>query len=169
MTSARDEILGRVAKAVGRDEIDPETETRLTERLRHSPAQLRPRWDGDPIERFVAKLRAVAASVDVVGTVADVPQSVQTFLRENDIPLVVTMAPDDRLNLYPWPDDLEISRRNVVPDDVTSITAAEAGVIETGSLVLRSSPKSPTGMNFLPENHIVILHQEQLVKNLEDG
>ncbi len=169
MTSARDEILGRVAKAVGRDEIDPETETRLTERLRHSPAQLRPRWDGDPIERFVAKLRAVAASVDVVGTVSDVPQSVQTFLRENDIPLVVTMAPDDRLNLYPWPDDLEISRRNVVPDDVTSITAAEAGVIETGSLVLRSSPKSPTGMNFLPENHIVILHQEQLVKNLEDG
>ena len=152
-----------------RNEIDPGAERRLTDRLRHPPTQLRPQWDDDPVERFVSKLRAVAASVDVVRTAADVPISVQTFLQENDLPLVAVVAPDDRLNCYSWPDDLKIARRNVTPDDVTSITTAEAGVIETGSLVLCSSPKSPTSMNFLPENHIVILHQDQLVRNLEDG
>ncbi len=169
MTSARDEILARVAEAVGREGIDPKTEARLTERLHHPPVQLRPQWDDDPVERFVSKLRAVAATVDAVNTAADVAKSIASFLRENDLPPAVVLAPDDRLNAYPWPDDLKISRRNVTPDDVTSITTAEAGVIETGSLVLRSSPKSPTGMNFLPENHIVILHQDQLVRNLEDG
>ncbi len=169
MTSARDEILTRVAQAVGRSEIDPETEARLTERLRHLLTPLRPQWNDDPLDRFAQKLRAVAATVDVVESAAEVVASVSSFLRGNDMPLAVTMAPDDRLDRYPWPDDLEISRRNVVPDDVTSITAAEAGVVETGSLVLRSSPASPTGMNFLPENHIVILRQEQLVKNLENG
>jgi L-lactate utilization protein LutC len=169
MTSAREEILGRVAKAVGRDSIDTETEKRLTDRLRQLPTKLRPQWNDDPVARFVSKLRAVAASVDVVESAADVVVSVKTFLREHNIPLVVTVAPDDRLNRYPWPDGLEVSKRNMVPEDVTSITLAEAGVIETGSLVLRSSAKSPTGMNFLPENHIVILHKNQLVKNLEDG
>ena len=169
MTSAREEILDRVAKAVGRDDIDTETEKRLTDRLRQLPTKLRPQWNDDPVERFVSKLRAVAASVDVVGTAADVVESVQTFLREHNIPLAVTVAPDDRLNRDPWPDGLKVSRRNAIPEDVTSITLAEAGVVETGSLVLPSSVKSPTGMNFLPENHIVILRKDQLVKHLEDG
>jgi L-lactate dehydrogenase complex protein LldG len=104
-----------------------------------------------------------------VETTTGVAESVGAFLREHSIPLVVTVAPDDRLNLCAWPDNLEVSRRNVVQNDVTSITIAEAGVIETGSLVLPSSATSPTSMNFLPENHIVILHIDQLVANLEDG
>ena len=169
MTSARDEILARVGKAIGREEIDPETEACLAKRLRHLPDQIRPQWGDDPIERFISKLRAVAATVDVVETDADVATSVSAFIQKNDMPLAVAMAPDSRLDCFPLPDDLKISRRNAVADDVTSITAAEAGVIETGSLVLRSGPKGPTGMNFLPENHIVILRQKQLVKNLEDG
>ncbi len=169
MTSARDEILARVATAVGREEINPETEAHLTQRLSGLPIQHRPQWDDDPMERFASKLRAVSASVDVVKTAAEVAESVRSFLRKNNMPSVVTIAPDDRLNRYPWPHDLKISRRNAVADDITSITAAEAGVIETGSLVLRSSPKSSTGTNFLPENHIVIVRQDQLVKNLEDG
>jgi|TARA_B100000315_G_scaffold257165_1_gene305095 L-lactate dehydrogenase complex protein LldG len=169
MTSVRDQILARVAGAVSPEGADPMTEARLKERLLHPPKHLRPQWDDDPIERFVSKLRAVAASVDVVSTAADVAKSVGDFLRENDLPVAIVMAPDDRLSGYPWPDELEISRRKALAEDITTITAAEAGVIETGSLVLRSSAKSPTGMNFLPENHIVILRQKQLVKNLEDG
>ena len=100
MISARDEILARVAEAVGREEIDPETEARLTERLHHPPVQLRPQWDDDPVERFVSKLRAVAATVDVVNTAADVAKSIASFLRENDLPPAVVLAPDDRLNAY---------------------------------------------------------------------
>ncbi len=86
MTSARDEILARVAEAVGREGIDPKTEARLTERLHHPPVQLRPQWDDDPVERFVSKLRAVAATVDAVNTAADVAKSIASFLRENDLP-----------------------------------------------------------------------------------
>ena len=169
MTLAREKILDRVALAVGRDKIDPKTEAALTKRLNRIPTILRPQWDDNPVRRFASKLRDVSASVDVVDSPADVAKSVGSFLLENDVPLAVAMAPDDRLNGYPWPEYLKISRRNVIPKDITAITAAEAGVIETGSLVLCSSPKSPTSMNFLPENHIVILLQEQLVKNLEDG
>ena len=66
MTEARDEILRRVATAVGRDQIDAETEARLTQRLHRLARQLRPQWDDDTVERFVAKLNAAAASVAVV-------------------------------------------------------------------------------------------------------
>ncbi|MDP7291287.1 MAG: lactate utilization protein [Verrucomicrobiota bacterium] len=169
MTEARDEILRRVATAVGRDQIDAETEARLTQRLHRLARQLRPQWDDDTVERFVAKLNAAAASVAVVESAAQVAAAVHAFLRQNDIPLSLTVAPDARLDSYRWPDDIEVSRRNAIADDVTSVTAAEAGIVETGSLVLRSSPTSPTGMNFLPENHVVILRREQLVQNLEDG
>ena len=110
MTSARDEILARVGKAIGREEIDPETEARLAKRLRHLPDQIRPQWGDDPIERFISKLRAVAATVDVVETDADVATSVSTFLQKNDMPLAVAMAPDSRLDSFPLPDDLKISR-----------------------------------------------------------
>ncbi len=169
MKSARDQILARVAEAVGPEGADTITEARLEKRFLNPPNHLRPQWDDDPIKRFVTKLRAVAGSVNVVNTAADVAKSISDFLQENDLPETIVLAPDDRLSGYPWPDELKISRRNALAEDITTVTAAEAGVIETGSLVLCSSPKCPTGINFLPENHIVILHQKQLVKNLEDG
>jgi L-lactate dehydrogenase complex protein LldG len=41
-------------------------------------------------------------------------------------------------------------------------------VAETGTLILTSGPDNPTTLNFLPENHIVILFADDIAGNYED-
>src|SRR5690606_23476498 len=48
-------------------------------------------------------------------------------------------------------------------DDPVSLTAAFAGVAETGTLMLTSGAAHPTTLNFLPDTHIVVLRADQIV------
>ena len=41
-------------------------------------------------------------------------------------------------------------------------------VAETGTLAFVSGPASPTTLNFLPDNHIAVLREDDVVPNLED-
>ena len=50
----------------------------------------------------------------------------------------------------------------------TSVTTAVAAVAETGSIAFASDEQTPTTLNFLPENHIVVLHESQIVDRIED-
>ena len=45
-------------------------------------------------------------------------------------------------------------------DDLNAVRAAFAGVAETGTLALVSGPDNPTTLNFLPDNHIVVLSRD---------
>jgi L-lactate utilization protein LutC len=42
-------------------------------------------------------------------------------------------------------------------------------VAETGSLVLLSSPQTPTRLNFLPDHFLCVLQAERVVPYLEDA
>ena len=45
--------------------------------------------------------------------------------------------------------------------------AAFAGIAETGTLALVSGPDNPTTLNFLPDNHIVLLPREAIEADYE--
>ena len=49
------------------------------------------------------------------------------------------------------------------------MTGAFAGIAETGTLMLRSGPESPSTLNFLPDTHMVVLRASQIRKSYEDG
>jgi L-lactate dehydrogenase complex protein LldG len=49
------------------------------------------------------------------------------------------------------------------------VTAAFAAIAETGTLMALSGPDSPTTLNFLPDNHVVILRASQVMGAYEDG
>src|SRR3546814_19042780 len=53
--------------------------------------------------------------------------------------------------------------------DVVSVTAAFAGIAETGKRMLHSGPERPTTLNFLPDTHIVVLRAGQVVGPYEDA
>ena len=53
--------------------------------------------------------------------------------------------------------------------DQLSLTGSIAGVAETGTLILASSPDHPSSLNFLPDNHIVILRADVIVGSYEDA
>jgi L-lactate dehydrogenase complex protein LldG len=52
-------------------------------------------------------------------------------------------------------------------DDLNAVSAAFAAVAETGTLALVSGPDNPTTLNFLPDNHFVVLFAEDLVADAE--
>ncbi len=67
-----------------------------------------------------------------------------------------------------WGEGLEVSYGNTRGDHLVSVTPAFCAVAESGSVVLLSSDKSPTSLNFLPDVHIVIVDKDQVVSHIED-
>jgi L-lactate dehydrogenase complex protein LldG len=48
------------------------------------------------------------------------------------------------------------------------VTPCFAAIAETGSVVLLSSAQTPTTLNFVPDDHIVVLGTAQIVWHIED-
>ena len=80
-----------------------------------------------------------------------------------------------RLKLAPalkhinWHSDIDISYGKSDGNDLVSVTPAFCAIAESGSVVLLSSPDSPTSLNFLPDVHFVIVEASQLVAHIEDA
>ncbi|MGH7055097.1 MAG: LutC/YkgG family protein, partial [Stellaceae bacterium] len=64
---------------------------------------------------------------------------------------------------------LHIRRGRAEASDPASLTPAFAAIAETGTLMLISGAETPTTLNFLPDTHIVILHERQIVAAYEDA
>jgi len=50
---------------------------------------------------------------------------------------------------------------------LASVSHASGGVAETGTLILVSGPDNPTTLNFLPDNHIVVLDAKDVAGDYE--
>ena len=61
------------------------------------------------------------------------------------------------------------SRPHRTPACSSSVSHAFAGVAETGTLVLASGTDNPTTLNFLPDNHIVVVDAKDVGGRLRDG
>jgi L-lactate dehydrogenase complex protein LldG len=80
------------------------------------------------------------------------------------------MGSDPRLCALEWSAaQLEITQGRSNGDDLNGISHAFAGIAETGTVCLLSGAANPTTLNFLPDNHIVVLNQSDLVGDLESA
>ncbi len=167
--SARERILADVRGALNRKSALPESITATLEaRLRKPVSNTRPALAAEPLALFVAKCKAVKAVVTEVRDVAEVSRVVERHLADHDLGDEVIMAPDPELETIPWSNSLAIERRAATGAERVSVTGAFAGVAETGSVVLLSGPESPTTLNFLPDDHIVVLRASRIVPHTED-
>lgn len=164
-SSARDEVLARVRSALGREGIDRDTRERLDRRLADPPRHDRPAVDADLVRVFESKLTAVQGMLrrtsddGVMDAVADCLEAHGAERRLIAAPALQGLA---------WPADCNVTFGTSRGDDRVSVTPCFAAVAETGSVVLVSSPESPTSLNFLPEFHIVLVRAGQLVRHVED-
>ena len=80
------------------------------------------------------------------------------------------MAPSPQLDRYRWSEQkmLALRRGRGEGRDQVSITGAFAGIAETGTLVMASGPDHPVSLNLLPDTHIVVLREEDVVAGYED-
>lgn len=175
MSATREQFLGNVRKALGRGPVDAATRQELEARLagrRRNLVPARAQVTGrQKVEDFVRMVEFSLASIARVKSADDVPGAVADYLKQQNLPAEIRMAPDPRLDAIPWSSRplLKIARGKPVPSDEVGLSGVFAGIAETGTLMLTSGAESPTTLNFLPDNHIVVLEAEQVVGVYEEG
>ena len=174
MSGGRDKIMAALQRSLRRGG-DGAVPSEVRERLTGHPRGLIPKRAQIPgeekLELFATMARELAASVARVEAAEQVPQAVAEFLKSENLPAQLRMAPDPELQALPWDQQslLEITEGPARESDPISVTGALAGIAETGTLMLLSGAAGPTTLNFLPETHIVVLPADRVVAAYEDG
>ena len=146
MSDARRAVLGRAREALGRT---PE----------------------DRIGLFIEQARAVQTDLERVSGPLAIPGVVSQYLRRNNLPQKLVMAPEPALDIADWSSQplLRIRRGTADDADQVGLTLATAGVAETGTVLLASSPDRPTLLAYLPETCILILGTDRIVASYEQA
>ena len=175
MSDDRETVLSSLRRALGRDgPVDSETAAKLRTRMdghTRNTVPARTALDAaELVELFETMAQNVHATVSHVADMSDVPGAVGEYLRSENLPSEIVMAPDATLDAAPWADNalLEIRRGAPVEADQVSVTSAPAAVAETGTLAMYSGPDHPSTLNFIPETHVVVLPAGRVVKSYED-
>ncbi len=172
--SAREEMLGRIRGAVGKGRA-PDAARAVDARLAAHQTNLIPaRSQLAPeakIALFETMAREASATLTRISASSDVPEAIARFLKQENLPSRVAMAPDSWLGGLGWEKQplLSIRRGRAEPSDDVGVTVAFAAIAETGTLMLLSGPDTPTTLNLLPETSIVVLRASQVVGAYEEA
>ncbi|MBZ6076164.1 LutC/YkgG family protein [Microvirga puerhi] len=170
--SARDEVFANIRRSLGVSGNETIRRQIAAERLERAPKGLIPARGQLPAEDRLAMFRvqaeAALATVTELNSAADVPQAIATFLRDHNLPATLRMGNDLRLTAMPWAEtSLEISHGPSQGADLNAVSHAFGAVAETGTLVTVSGPENPSTLNFLPDNHIVIVSAKDVAGDYE--
>ncbi len=170
--NAREAVLASVRRSLGVTGTEAPRQFEVERRLAEAPAGIAPqRGQGDADKRvatFKAEAERAQATVAEVATLADAPAEVARFLRSGNAPATLRMGADPRLATMPWDATaLDIAAGPSDGHDVNAVAMALAGIAETGTVALVSGADNPTTLNFLPDNHIVVVKREDVVADYE--
>lgn len=171
--SARETLLASIRRGLGVTGREATRRRSVTDRLATHPAGFVPaRGHLPPKERldlFIAMVERAAGTVARAAVAGDVPTAVADFLRRHNLPMRVQRGTDPYLVALPWDCEaaLTVDGGPVDPASLAAVSHAMSGVAETGTVALVSGPDNPTSLNFLPDNHIVVLAATDIVGDYE--
>ena len=166
--TARDEIFANIRRSLHVTGAEAPRRAAVADRLARSPSGLIPARGQGGIATFKAEAERAAATLEEVAGAADIPEAIADYLRAHNLPATLRLGADPRLTALPWErTPLELSHGASDGHDLNAASVAFAGVAETGTLALVSGADNPTTLNFLPDNHIVVLFAEDVVGDLE--
>jgi L-lactate dehydrogenase complex protein LldG len=170
--SARDDIFANIRRSLGVKGKETIRSQIVQDRLERTPKGVIPKRgqvQGDErIALFKMQAEASLATVTEVASAADVPQSIALFLRNHNLPATLRMGDDPRLMAMPWADTtLEMSHGPSEGQDLNAVSHAFGGVAETGTLALVSGAENPSTLNFLPDNHIIVVSAKDIAGDYE--
>lgn len=172
--SARDQVLATIRRSLGVTGQERPRRSIVEQRLAgHAagvvPARTAEKSASEIITLFVKMAEESAATVSSVRSPDEAPKAVAEFLRGRNQALKLRRGDDARLADLPWREAaIEVTTGRSFGDDETGVSAAFGAVAETGTLVLVSGPDNPTTLNFLPDNHVVVVDAADLGATYED-
>ncbi|TNE33329.1 MAG: lactate utilization protein C [Alphaproteobacteria bacterium] len=174
--TARDKILGRIRQRLGREgPLEGAEAAALRARIDGHQRGIVPNRTNIPhaaqVDLFQEKAEALAATVSRAKSLNDVPEIVSDYLTRHNLPGKIKMSPAPFLDGIPFGamPMIEITRGAAEASDEVSLTPAFTGIAETGTLCMASGANTPSTLNFLPENHIVVIRASQIAGTLEES
>ncbi|MGE0154932.1 MAG: lactate utilization protein C [Reyranellaceae bacterium] len=172
--SAREQMLGAIRRSLKRGALKGENAAALQRRIARHPQHIVPARTDVDREGILALFRKWATTYNCTIAEAagprEVPALVQEYLKANNLPAQAVMADDPLLDGCDWSQAPLLELRQGLPEDKdrVAITSAFAAVAETGTMVFVSSPAHPTSLNLLPETHIVVVKESDVVGPYEE-
>ena len=170
--NARSQILEKIKRSLSGGENEDTRRAAVKRHLKRHPVGTLPTKISSAesiIKHFMKKAKLADATVDRCHA-SDVTERIAFFLRKHNLPAACRMGTDNRLGklVSNKTNLLEVSYGPSKGNDLTALSCALGGASETGTLVLVSGPENPTSLNFLPENHIVIVREKDIHAHQED-
>ena len=165
--SARDEIFANIRRSLHVNGAEAPRRAAVADRLARSPSGVIPERGQGGLAIFKAEAERAAATLEEVAA-ADIPQAIAAYLRDHNLPATLRLGADARLAALPWAQTpLEVRHGASDGHDLNAASVAFAGIAETGTLALVSGPDNPTTLNFLPDNHVVVVKADDLAGDYE--
>ena len=170
--SAREDTLSNIRRSLGVTGREAPRMSAVQERLKSVPRGVVPaRGQVSGAERvalFRNEAERVAASVAEVGQSQDIVAEVARYLREHNLPATLRMGADARLAALDWSATaIAVTHGPSAGDDLNGLSHAFGAIAETGTLAMTSGADNPTTLNFLADNHIVVLREADLMSDAE--
>jgi L-lactate dehydrogenase complex protein LldG len=170
--SAREKIFAGIRRSLHVTGAEAPRRAAVEARLaQHSLGIIPARGKGDEAMRLAAfrsEVLLAGATIAEVASAAETPREIARYLRESNLPALLRMGDDARLQAMPWSETaVEVFSGPSDGNDLNAVSAAFAGVAESGTLALISGADNPTTLNFLPDNHIVVVFAEDVVGDYE--
>ncbi|CAN5434218.1 lactate utilization protein [soil metagenome] len=170
---ARGQILNGIRRSLRRGELSGQAREAVQGRLAsplRGPSVARAQLpQAEKVTLFCQWAEANNATV-MRAAPNEVASEVSSYLTRNNLPAEAAMAPSPLLDGYDWASQrmLSLRRGRGQGTDQVSITGAFAGIAETGTLVMASGPDHPVSLNLLPDTHIVVLRESDIVAGYEE-
>lgn len=173
---SRTEIFANIRRGLNRSENDSQRQQAVENRLAARADNLIPQRAQLPFTEQVDLFKAMAteavAELIELNSIDQVPQACADWLSRHSLKQLIS-ASNKELTALDWSplEQQQIIRTERVAQagDIASLTLSFAGIAETGTLMLHSSELSPTTLNFLPDNHLVVLHRSSIVGVYEEA
>ncbi len=170
---ARENVLTRVRAKLGVRGDEPGRRGVVHSRLRTHAANLIPeraqRPKGELSRLFQAMLDKSGAKTIRVRALKAIPEAVASALRDSNLPLRLRVGSDAIFDsLRAEPGLIEVLTGPAEATDAVGLSHAFAGAAETGTLFLSSGPENPSTLNFLPENHFVVVLASDIAGSYEE-
>jgi L-lactate dehydrogenase complex protein LldG len=171
--NAKAAVLSRLRAALQVSGDDAVRKAAVAARLKSAPngviparGQLAPK---PQVELFIAMAEKSSATVTRLKSAKDIPAAVTDYLRARNLAPSIRMGGDKRLAAMPWGKQKNLDIKTGASDgtDETGLSHAFGAIAESGTLMLTSGADNPTTLNFLPENHIVIVDAATVKGDLE--
>jgi L-lactate dehydrogenase complex protein LldG len=176
MTTARDDILDRVRRALGKNGRDTQAVADAEAFIAAHRQGPRPRLPVDLVGRFMQRAIDMESTTERIADRREVPGAVARYLDALELPPELAAQKSHRGVCWPEFADLDwsgaglsIEVRPTSGDDRLGVTGAFAAMAETGTLVILAGADTPTATTLLPDTHVAVVRTDRIVAGMEDA